>query len=133
MGRLFGVLVLLLLTGCTSGTSSEGSGSPFQSGSIQVLLEGSSDFSVTQTIRLRTGAIMSFLTYTGVCDQVVADLRFSYRKGDTILTTEEVLGKDVHFEIGPMAPNESFRRRYSGEHAFTPDAVIFVISGERCG
>jgi hypothetical protein len=132
MGRLFGVLVLLLMTGCTCGTSTEGSGSPFQSSSIQVSLEGSSDFSITQTIRLRTGAIMSFLNYTGVCDQVLTDLRFSYRKGNTKLTTEEVLGRDVHFKIYPMAPNESFRRRYSGEHAFTPDAVIFVISDERC-
>jgi hypothetical protein len=75
---------------------------------------------------------MSFVTYTGVCDHVLADLRFSYRMGDTILTTDEILGKDVHFKIGPMDPNESFRRRYSGEHAFTPDAVIFLISDERC-
>jgi len=132
MGRLLSVLVLLLLTGCTSGTSREGSGSPFESGSIEASLEGSPDFSVSDTIRKPTGAITAYLTYSGACDRVVADLRLSYTRDGTRVSAQEILGKDVHVKIGPLGPNKPIVRVYPGERDFTPDSVIFGISHERC-
>jgi hypothetical protein len=132
MSRLLSVLVLLLLSGCTSGTSREGSGSPFESGSIEASLEGSSDFSVSGTIRKPTGAITAYLTYNGACGRVVADLRLSYTRDGTRVSTQETLGRDVRFKIGPLGPNKPLVRVYAGERDFTPDSVIFVISDERC-
>jgi hypothetical protein len=121
----------VLTVGCNQ-TPSEGSGSPFQTGSIEASLEGSSDLSVSQTIREPSGAITAYITYTGTCDRVVADVRLSYRRDDTTVTSQEVLGKDLHFTIGPLTPNKPYYRRYPGAGDFTPDAVIFIVSNERC-
>ena len=61
-----------------------------------------------------------------------AALRFSYVKGGQTVTGEEVDGIDTHFPIGPLAPNEPYSNSYLGEDKFTPDAIIFVMSNERC-
>lgn len=131
VGAALSCLAVLALSACSS-VPSEGSGSPFQSGSTEASLEGSTDFSVSQVIRGSSGSIQGTLTYTGTCTLVKADLRFSYRKGSETLTGEQVDGIDSHFEIGPLAPNEPYPNSYLGEGTFTPDAVIFVISNERC-
>jgi hypothetical protein len=81
MARALGAVLMLICLACTStqATSlpSEGSGSPFASGSIEGSVQGSDDFAVSQTIRYESGAIHGTLTYTGTCNLVEADLRFS--------------------------------------------------------
>jgi hypothetical protein len=120
-----------VLAGCSS-SPSEGSGSPFASGSTRASLEGSSDLAVSQVIRDSSGSIRGTITYTGSCDLVKAELRFSYDKGGTTVTGKQIDGIDTHFELGPLAPNEPYSNSYLGEDKFTPDAIVFVISNERC-
>jgi len=124
-------LAAVLLLAC-SNTPSEGSGSPFASGSAKASVQGSDNFEVSQVIRDASGAIRGTLTYRGSCNLVNADLRFSYVKGGQTVTGEQVDGIDTHFPIGPLAPNEPYSNSYLGEDKFTPDAIIFVMSNERC-
>jgi hypothetical protein len=131
MGKLVGVvLVTLLLAACES-QPREGSGSPFESGSIEASVEGSNDLSVSQVVRDPSGAFRGTITYSGSCPRVRAELRFSYKRGDTTVTAQEIDGIDEHFEL-ELGPNESDSNSYSGEEKFTPDAIVFVISNERC-
>ncbi len=116
------------MAACTSPTPSEGSGSPFTSGSIEGTVAGSTDFQVSQTIRDDSGVVSAILTYTGSCGRVVADLRLSYRQGDQVVTG----GTDRIFRIGLLPPNKPYPHRYRGENTFTPDGVVFVLSNERC-
>jgi hypothetical protein len=135
MNRLLGAgVVVLLLTACPIDPQpSEGSGSPFTSGSIAATVEGSEDFTVSQTIRdPSSGAIQGTLTYTGTCNLVKAELRFSYTRSGQTVTGEEVDGIDTHFKLGPLAPNDPHANSYLGEDKFTPDSVVFVISNEAC-
>jgi hypothetical protein len=124
-------LVALLLVACGS-TPSEGSGSPFASGSANGSVEGSDNFEVSQVIRDGSGSIQGTLTYTGTCNLVRAELRFSYVKGGQTVTGKEIDGIDTHFQVGPLAPGEPYPNSYLGEDKFTPDAIVFVISDERC-
>jgi len=124
--------VLILASIACSSTPREGSGSPFTSGSTKGSVDGSDNFSVSQTIRDESGAIHGWLTYTGACNLVKAELRFSYDKNGQTIAGREVDGIDTHFEIGPLAPNEPHYNSYLGEDEFTPDAIVFVISNERC-
>ena len=119
---------LALMTACTTSISSEGSGSPFVSGSIQGNLTGSTDFQVSQTVRDDTGALSAILSYTGTCGRVVADLRLSYRQGDQVVTGEF----DHAFRVGPLQPNKPYSLQHQGDKRFDPDAVVFVVSNERC-
>jgi len=131
-----GAICLALAISCkSSGTTSfppEGSGGPFASGSAKGRVEGSSDFEVSNVVRDKSGAIRGTLTYTGSCNLVRADLRFTYAKGDQTLTGKQVEGFDRRFEIGPLAPNEPYSNSYLGEDKVAPDTVIFVMSNERC-
>jgi hypothetical protein len=123
-------LSFLVLIACSS-LPSEGSGSPFASGSAKGSVEGSDDFAVSQTIRYESGAIHGTLTYTGTCNLVEADVRFSYVKNGQTLTDKE--GGGIRgYDIGPLAPNDPYEGNYPGEDKFTPDAIVFVISNERC-
>jgi hypothetical protein len=36
------------------------------------------------------------------------------------------------YDIGPLAPNDPYEGNYPGENRFTPDAIVSVISNERC-
>ena len=83
-------------------------------------------------IRDTSGAIQGTLTYTGTCNLVDADLRFSYVKGGQTVTGKEIDGIDSHFPIGRLAPNEPYSHNYLGEDKFTPDAIVSVITNERC-
>jgi hypothetical protein len=130
--RALGTLLLFLVLIACSSTPREGSGSPFAAGSAKGSVEGSDTFSVSQTIRDESGAIHGWLTYTGACNLVKAELRFSYVKNGQTITGRVVDGIDTHFEIGPLAPNEPYYNSYLGEDKFTPDAIVFVISSERC-
>jgi hypothetical protein len=107
-------------------------GSPFASGSTKGSVQGSDDFALSQAIRYESGAIHGTLTYTGTCNLVKAELRFSYVKNGQTLTDKEADGVLRGYDIGPLAPNHPYDGNYPGEHKFTPDAVVFVISNERC-
>ena len=122
------LVFLALLVACTSPSSSEGSGSPFASGSIEGMVSGTTDFQVSQTVRADSGAVSAILTYTGSCRLVVADLHLSYRQGGQVVRS----GSDQAIRIGPLPPNKPYSHRFQGEHTFTPDGVVFVISNERC-
>jgi hypothetical protein len=134
--RFLGVAVAAVLLAACQNTAtdviSEGSGSPFASGSAKGSVEASENFQVSQVIRDTSGAIQGTLTYTGTCNLVDTDLRFSYVKGGQTVTGKEIDGIDSHFPIGPLAPNEPYPHHYLGEDKFTPDAIVFVISNERC-
>jgi hypothetical protein len=136
MARWFGAVLLLVCWACTStqatSSPSEGSGSPFASGSTKGSVQGSDDFALSQAIRYESGAIHGTLTYTGTCNLVKAELRFSYVKNGQTLTDKEADGVLRGYDIGPLAPNHPYDGNYPGEHKFTPDAVVFVISNERC-
>jgi hypothetical protein len=136
VARLFGAALTLLCVACTSSGAtslpSEGSGSPFASGSTKGSVQGSADFAVSQTIRYGSGAIHGTLTYTGTCTLVNASLRFSYVENGQTLTDKQADGAVRGYDIGPLAPNDPYTANYPGEKKFTPDAVIFVISNERC-
>jgi hypothetical protein len=133
VARLLGVVLMLLFSACTTTSlPSEGSGSPFASGSTRGSLQGSDDFAVSQTIRYKSGAIHGTLTYTGTCTLVKASLRFSYVKNGQTLTDKEADDVLRGYDIGPLASNDPLSANYPGEKKFTPDAVIFVISNERC-
>jgi len=119
---------LAFIVACTASTPSEGSGSPFASGSTEGTVSGSTDFQVTQTVRDASGAVTAILTYTGSCRLVVADLRLSYREGDQIITA----ASDHAFRIGPLPPNKPYSLRHQGENRFAPEGVVFVLSNERC-
>jgi hypothetical protein len=132
MTKLIGIAsVLLLLTACTS-EPSEGSGSPFTSGSIAASVEGSGNFTVSQTVRDPSGTIHGTLTYAGSCNLVKAELRFSYSRNGQTVTGKEVDGIDTHFNLGPLAPNDPYANSYLGEDKFIPDSIVFVISNEKC-
>jgi hypothetical protein len=131
MGRCVSILIMVLLAACTS-TPREGSGSPFESGSLEASVQGSNDIAVSQVIRDASGSFRGTLTYSGSCPLMRAELRFAYERGGTTLTAQEIDGVDEHMELGPMAPNQSDSNSYSGESKFTPDAIVFVISNERC-
>jgi len=129
MSKLVGVLLVGLLLGACESQPSEGSGSPFASGSTAASVEGSSDFEVSQVIRDPSGAFRGTIRYSGSCPNVRAELRFSYKRGDQTVTAQAIDGVDEHFEL-QMAMNESNSNSYSGEDQFTPDAIVFVISSE---
>jgi len=63
---------------------------------------------------------------------VNASLRFSYVKNGQTLTDREADGVVRGYDIGPLAPNDPYTADYRGEDKFNPDAVVFVISNERC-
>jgi hypothetical protein len=130
MGRRISILIMLLLAACTS-TPREGSGSPFESGSLEASVQGSNDIAVSQVIRDASGSFRGTLTYSGSCSHMRAELRFAYERGGTTLTAQAIGGVDEHFEL-QMAMNESNSNSYSGEDQFTPDAIVFVISSEHC-
>jgi hypothetical protein len=132
MARLLGGVLMLCLACTSTSLPSEGSGSPFASGSTRGSVQGSDDFAVSQTIRYESGAIHGTLTYTGTCNLVKASLRFSYVKNGQTLTDEEADGVLRGYDIGPLAPDDPHTADYPGEKKFTPDAVIFVVSNERC-
>jgi hypothetical protein len=129
---LLGIGLMSLLLAACSSEPREGSGSPFQSGSIAGSVEGSANFTVAQVIRDSSGAIAAAVTYTGSCNLVKAQLRFSYTKGGQTVTGKSIDGIDTHFDLGPLAPNEPYQNSYLGEDKFTPYAIVFVISNERC-
>jgi hypothetical protein len=128
------VAFLLALTACTTApTPSEGSGSPFTSGSIAASVEGSDDLTVSQTIRdPDTGIIHTIFTYTGSCDHVNAQITFSYTTNGQTVPGQQVGHNDVGFTTGRLAPNQPYNKSYAGEVKFTPDSIVFVISNERC-
>ncbi len=82
-------------------------------------------------IRDGSGSIQGTLTYTGTCNLVKADLRFSYIKGGQTVTGKEIDGVDTHFELW-LPPNVPHANSYTAEDEFTPGAIVFVISEERC-
>jgi hypothetical protein len=132
VSKLLGVVLMSLLLAACSSEPREGSGSPFQSGSTAASVEGTKNFTVSQVIRASSGAIAAAITYTGSCNLVKAHLRFSYTKGGEDVTGKSIDGIDTHFELGPLAPHEPYQNSYLGEDKFTPDAIVFVISDERC-
>jgi hypothetical protein len=92
MARLLGGVLMLCLACTSTSLPSDGSCSPFASGSTRGSVQGSDDFAVSQTIRYESGAIHGTLTYTGTCDLVKASLRFSYVKNGQTVTDEEADG-----------------------------------------
>jgi hypothetical protein len=128
----------MTLSACSSSSGSsvadlvDGSAAPYGT-SVPASVDGSSDFTVADVTRdAASFGIQGTITYTGSCNLVKSELRFSYIRGGQTVTGKTIDGIDTHFELGPLAPNEPYQNSYLGEDKFTPDAIVFVISAESC-
>jgi hypothetical protein len=98
---------------------------------LATAVEGSPNFQISG-VAWDQGSISATIEYVGTCDLVQADLRFTYTKGETVQTGEQIDGIDTHFPVGPLAPNEPYSNSYLGEDKFSPDGITFVFSNEAC-
>lgn len=135
-GSVLAILLLVTfgLASCSTDDNSIGTQEePATDGdaSLTTGVEGSSNFEVSNAA-WDQGSISATIEYMGTCELVKADLRFTYTKGDTVQTGEQIDGIDTHFEVGPLAPNEPYSNSYLGEDKFSPDGITFVFSNEAC-
>ena len=127
-------LVTVSFASCSADDNSIGTGeepSTHADPNLATGVEGSPNFQVSG-VNWDQGSISATIEYLGTCDLVQADLRFTYTKGETVQTGEQIDGIDTHFPVGPLAPNEPYSNAYLGEDKFSPDGITFVFSNEAC-